>query len=294
MPARLAAVMLVPLTALVVGCGGGTDRQSQTNTATTGDIPGLVEPGTLKLATAGNYPPFAFTDEKTGKVHGYSIDIGAEIAKRLGLRLETPTVDFVAELQGLAAGRYDMADSGIWPQKERQSQFLFSLPDASSGHIAITLEKDKGRVKGLEAMDLEGLRVGVAQGSSREQWAIANKSKLKYRALRSYPGVAQAVQDLQNGGIDVIVEDPLIAYYYMKHNPGVITTVGKPVELHPLAIAIRKGHTALQQKINKVMADLLADGTIGRLQKKYWGRCLATPDDINAQPPYKEPPGCNS
>jgi ABC-type amino acid transport substrate-binding protein len=270
---------------LLVACGDGQSSSG-------GKVKGLVHDGTLTLATSGNFPPFAFIDSKTGKVTGFSIDLGKAIADRLGLKLATPTIDFVAELQGLSSGRYDMADSGIWPNQERQKTFLFTQPVASTGLIATTLNKNLGRVKGLQ--DLKGLRVGVIQGSTREQWANENKARLAYKTMRAYPGAAQAVQDLRNGGIDLIIDDPLLALYYIKQNPGVVTTAGQTIESHPLSMAFRKSNTELQTKVNSVLAQLLKDGTVGRLQAKYWNKCIPTPGDIDAQPPYQNPPGCGS
>jgi ABC-type amino acid transport substrate-binding protein len=289
-PRGLIAAGLVPVLALAA-CGGDSGSGSSGGAASTkssgggGDVPGLVKSGTLTLATTGNFPPFTMVGASSGKVEGFSVDLGNEIAKRLGLKLTTPTVDFVAELQGLSAGRYDIADSGIWPDPERQKQFLFTPPVASTGFVATTLKQNLGRVKGLP--DVKGLRIGAVQGSTREQWAVQNKAKLGYKSLRAYPGASQAVQDLQNGGIDMIVDDPLLAYYYIKQNPGQITTAGKTILAHPLSMAFKNGNTQVQQKVNGVLQKMLDDGTVSQLQKKYWGRCIPTPTDINAKPPYK-------
>ncbi|MEE8492128.1 MAG: transporter substrate-binding domain-containing protein, partial [Acidimicrobiia bacterium] len=78
-----------------------------TTTAAVGAVPDLVEEGKLILVTTGNFPPFTKINESTGDNEGYSIDVAKEIAKRLGLELDLPTVDFVAELEGLAQGLYD-------------------------------------------------------------------------------------------------------------------------------------------------------------------------------------------
>ena len=278
---------LVPVLAMSA-CG---DDDSSTSGGGGGDVPGLVKGGTLTLATTGNFPPFTMVNQSSGKVEGFSIDLGAEIAKQLGLKLETPTVDFVAELQGLSSGRYDIADSGIWPDEARQKEFLFTPAVASTGFVATTLKRNLDRVKGLD--DVQGLRLGAVQGSTREQWAVENKDKLGYKDFRAYPGASQAVQDLQNGGIDLIVDDPLLAFYYMQENPDVIVTAGETILEHPLAMAFKKGNSALQEKVNDVLQELIDDGTVGELQKKYWGRCIPTPDDINAKPPYENLPGCS-
>jgi len=85
-----------------------------TQATASSDVPGLVEEGKLLVVTTGNFPPYTMINEASGDNEGYSIDLAREVADRLGLELELPTVDFVAEMEGLASGLYDIADSGIW------------------------------------------------------------------------------------------------------------------------------------------------------------------------------------
>jgi hypothetical protein len=40
-----------------------------------------------------------------------------------------------------------------------------------------------------------------------------------------------------------------------------------------------------------VINEMLADGTVARLQTKWFDRCIPVPDDINAAEPYTTMPG---
>jgi ABC-type amino acid transport substrate-binding protein len=280
----MAAAMVIGLA--LAGCGGSGDKSTTgggEGTGTATQIQGLVKPGTLILATTGNFPPFTMVGAD-GKVQGYSLDIGQEVADRLGLKFESQTVDFVAELQGLTAGKYDLADSGIWPTKERQSQFLFTVPVASTGFVATTLKGNLSKVTGLD--DIKGLKVAAVQGSTREAWLLDNKDKLGYASYKGYPGASQALLDLKNNRIDLIVDDPLLAYYYIKQNPGDVTTAGEVTQEHPLSLALNLKATDVQTAVNKALKEMLDDGTMLKLQKKYWDRAIPVPAGINDQPPY--------
>lgn len=276
----MAAVMII---GLALGGCGGSDTTSSGDTDEGAQIEGLVKPGTLIMATTGNFPPFTFIGTD-GEVQGYSIDIGEELAERLGLEFESPTVDFVAELQGLAAGKYDLADSGIWPTEERQEEFLFSVPVASTGFVATTLNDNLDKVTGLD--DLEGLRVGAVQGSTREEWLIENEDSLGYASYKGYPGASQALLDLENARIDLIVDDPLLALYYIKENPGEVTTAGDVTLEHPLSLALNIEATDVQTAVDEVLAEMIEDGTLLELQEKYWDGAIPVPADINDEPPY--------
>ncbi len=62
----------------------------------------LVEPGYLTVGSDIAYPPFEYTDEKTGEYTGFDIDLMKEIAKRMGL--EAKFVNTAWMVSFLAAG----------------------------------------------------------------------------------------------------------------------------------------------------------------------------------------------
>jgi ABC-type amino acid transport substrate-binding protein len=281
---RRLGLLLFALALIVAACGDD-DAESSAEVPT-------KEPGKLILVTTGNFPPFTMISE-TGEVQGYSIDLGKEIADRLGLELETPTVDWSAELQGLASGLYDIADSGVWPTQERQDQgFLFSRPVTSTGFVAEVAVGNEN-MAGLD--DLSGMKVGAVQGSTREMWLIEEEATLGYDEYLGFAGAAEARQALQQGRIDLIVADPLVTGYYIATNPDEVAFAGPTTHEHPLSLVFQAGKTELQAAVNEVLDEMLADGTIGELQIKWFSRCVPVPNDINAEPPYGEdliPPGC--
>lgn len=275
---------------MLAACGTSTTSSgtSAANSAGSTAIPGLHRPGYLTLATAGNYPPFSYYNS-AGQLTGYSISLGQIMAKDLGLKLATPTIDFNGELAGVQSGLFDMGDSGIWPNAANRAKFLFTIPDASTGFVATVLAKNASKYpNGLN--DLKGLTVGAVAGSTREQWALANKATLGYASYTGYPGVSQALLALQNGSLQVFIDDPLVAAYNEKARPGLITTTGPIIQSHPLAIAINQSLTVLHTKVNAVLKKLYDNGTMAKLQKQYWGKLIPTPLTDTQAPPYKVPP----
>jgi len=145
------AVVLIALALVAAACGDSDDTTTTaaaaatTTTEALAEVPDLVEDGKLIVVTTGNFPPFTLINVDTGANEGYSIDLAQEVADRLGLEAQFPTVDFVAEMEGLAQGLYDIADSGIWPNQARQDDgFVFSRPMTSTGIIAQVLAEMEG------------------------------------------------------------------------------------------------------------------------------------------------------
>jgi len=241
-----------------------------------------VEEGKLIVATTGNFPPFTAIDPDTGDNIGYTIDLAREVANRLGLELELPTVDFVAELEGLTQGLYDIADSGIWPTAERQESFAFSRPITSTGIVAQVRAEDSG-TDGLA--DLTGLKAGGIQGSSQEAYILDNADALGYSEYLGFTGAGEGLLALKQGRVDALSQDTLVAGFASVNDPE-LGVAGPTVAAHPLSFAFRLDEESLRDAIDVVINEMIADGTVAEIQKAWFNTCIPVPDDINQAGPY--------
>lgn len=89
-----------------------------------------------------------------------------------------------------------------------------------------------------------------------------------------YDSYQNAVLDLKNGRIEAIFGDTAVVNEWLKKNPE-LGIVGEKVT-DPnyfgagLAIAVRKGNADLQDKLNKALAEVKADGTYDVIYKKWF------------------------
>ena len=254
--------------------------------AAPGEVPGLVEEGKLIVVTTGNFPPYTAINPDTGDNEGYTIDIAKVIAERLGLELELPTVDFVAELEGLSQGLYDIADSGIWPTPERQESFAFSRPMTSTGIIAQVRAEDADSA-GLD--DLTGLNAGGIQGSSQEAYLVENEATLGYAEYSGFAGAGEGLTALKQGRVDALSQDSLVAAFAAA-NDDELAIAGPTVAAHPLSLAFQLGMEDKRDAVDAVLNEMIEDGTLAEIQKEWFGQCIPVPDDINAVEPYTELP----
>lgn len=81
--------------------------------------------GVLKIGTEGTYAPFTYHD-KDGKLVGFDVEIGQEIAKRLGVEAKFLEGKWDGLIAGLDANRYDAVINqvGITPERQKKIQFL--------------------------------------------------------------------------------------------------------------------------------------------------------------------------
>ena len=284
-------VALIAALALLAGACGSDDEAEETTTtqaAAPAGVPGLVEDGKLIVVTTGNFPPFTSIDPDSGENVGYTIDIVREVAERLGLELELPTVDFVAELEGLSQGLYDIADSGIWPTAARQEAFLFSRPMTSTGIVAQVRAADSGSA-GLQ--DLTGLKVGGIQGSSQEIY-ITERPELGYDSYSGFAGAGEALTALKQGRVDLLSQDTLVAGFASVNDPE-LGVAGPTVAAHPLSLAFQLGLEGKRDAVDAVMNEMIADGTLAAIQMKWFNSCIPVPDNNNQEGPYTTMPAGN-
>jgi polar amino acid transport system substrate-binding protein len=80
--------------------------------------PAVVRPGKLVVATNATLPPVQYIDEK-GNLQGMRIELGNEIAKRLGLEVNWVNIQFDAQIPGLQGGRWDLIVTGLFFTPDR-------------------------------------------------------------------------------------------------------------------------------------------------------------------------------
>ena len=83
-----------------------------------------------------------------------------------------------------------------------------------------------------------------------------------------YENGALAVQALLNGQIDAVIIDNGPAQAYVAANPGLTLLEGDWVT-EDYCLAVDEGNTALLEKLNGALEELIADGTVQTIIDKY-------------------------
>lgn len=222
--------------------------------------------GTLRIANTQSSPPWSMLDENNKPV-GYDVAIAKEVGKRIGV----PNVVFVADsfknfVEGLKTGKYDLVMNDLTPTPERERQVDFGDPYGVED-FRIFVSAGNTDIKGKDT--LKGKRVGVATGSSNETWALAH---LKDSDIRSYDNGGLVFNDLGSGRIDAVIISHFGGMKYANVNHLPVKEVGEPLIYQLSAPAMAKGQPALRAAVNKAIAEMMTDGTIQAIAKKWVGR----------------------
>lgn len=259
-------VMLLSLTLLAAGCGqsassGGQGGQAPAPAA--GNSSMTKEEGVFTFATSGEYQPFSYF--KDGQLTGFDVEIGQELAKRMGLKPNPVTSPFSGIITGVKEGRYDAAVASHTITKERLEQVDFSDPYYLSGGHLFT--RPDGNIQAVE--DLKGKEVAVALGTVYETFAREHTDNIK-----TYDSDVTALRALEQGKHDAVITDIIVGDIAIQQGFQIKAT-GVSFSQDKQGIAVRKGNTELLNKINEALKQMHEDGTYKQLSEKYFKRDIS-------------------
>ncbi|ATW28017.1 transporter substrate-binding domain-containing protein [Candidatus Formimonas warabiya] len=265
---------LVILMGAFSGCSQNTasDADSKEKSDTEGAESGTA-PKTIYVGTQPDYPPFDYADE-SGALTGYDIELVREIFKRLPeYKLEFLPTAWDGITLGLDSNRTQMIADQMTVNEEREKKYYLSEPYFSN-EVYLVVKKGRTDIKSLE--DLKGktleLVVGTTPATAIEEWneANGNQIKIQYTKATNY---TDPLNDVANGRVDAYVEFKINADAVIKEQGLQIETVGEPVFELPVAFVYRRDELGkeLKEKIDAVMQELKADGTMGDLSVKWTG-----------------------
>jgi polar amino acid transport system substrate-binding protein len=263
---KVAVLMVLLVATLLLGCAGQTPEKPGEEKAEYS----LVKEGVLTVGSDIAYPPFEYTDEKTGEYVGFDIDLMKEIAKRMGLEVEFVNTAWDGIIPGLIAKKYDVICSAMTITEERAKQVDFSDPYFEAKQVIITRADNKD-IQGVQ--DLAGKIVSVQQGTTGDFAAVrlVEEKGIKFE-IKRFEGTPEALMAIQKGDADAAIIDNFVAYLAVKENPDIYRVVEDP-EFAPeyYGIAVNKENPGLLKKINEVLKEIKEDGTYDKIYNKWFG-----------------------
>ena len=149
-------------------------------------------------------PPLEFLDENTKPV-GSDIDLGDEIAKRFGVRVEWKNIPFKGLVPALLAQQCDADISQLFDKPERRQ--TIDIIDYMNSSEAFLVRA--GNPKAIHSIDdLSGHKVAVENGTTIQELIEAESKKFEAAGKKPadvvvYPKDTDALQSLQIGQADV-------------------------------------------------------------------------------------------
>ncbi len=246
----------------------------------------VMSKGVLVMSTDPEYPPQSSLNENNEFV-GFDIDVGREIAKRLGVKIEFVTPGWDVITSGHWGGRWDISVGSMTPTKKRAEVLNFPAIYYYTP-ASLIVHKDNTTIK--KPADASGKRIGVGTATTYEAYLKKNLEidavgappftyQIDNADIHTYDTDTLALDDLRLGDgvrLDAVITAlPTAMEAIKKGYP--LKVVGDPLFLEPLAVATDKGDPEFDAKIAAIVKAMHEDGTLTRLSKKWYGVDLTTP-----------------
>lgn len=231
--------------------------------ATAEDLAKVTKNGEIRMAMSGQYPPFNFVDENN-KLTGFDVEMGSEVAKRIGVEGKPISTAWDGIIAGLLANKYELICGSMAITDERLKSIDFTDPYYRSG--AQLFVKKGSSVASVK--DLEGKKVGVTLGTTYEKWVRENIADAD---VRTYKGVPDMILEVTTGRIDGFITDKIVGALAIKKNDVPIALAGDLLYEEKMGIALRQNNPELKAAMNAALADMKKDGTYKAISMKWLG-----------------------
>jgi polar amino acid transport system substrate-binding protein len=230
-----------------------------------------AQPGQLTLETNLPAPIWYNGDTPDLIKDGMEYCMAAEIAWRAGFdKVKLVAVEWDAMIAGQTHD-FDLAMSEISITEERKKVHDFSTPYFSSD-IGVLTKADAP----VDATTIKKARIGVQQATTGASFVT---DKLGVAAPQVYPDSGSMFAALTAGQIDVAMTDTSIVLAQEVQGGGKLKVVGQYKTGETYGAIYPKGNPN-NATIDKIIAAMIADGTMAKLSGKYlaaaWGKDPAT------------------
>jgi polar amino acid transport system substrate-binding protein len=288
--ARRSAIVATATLILLAACTGGGASPSGSGAAASGsaaaeaspvaNVPAeqLLFPDKLVICSDLPYPPQEFFDDNANPI-GSDIEIGQEIAKRLGLTAQIENSVFDTIIAAVTGGKCDIIISAQNITAERTKQ-VDMIPFFQAGQSFVVA---KGNPAGIKAEgDLCGKSIAAETGTTEVHYlngtgdykgaGLSAKCEKDGKAaidVKEFPKDSDALAALSSGNVDAYFADSPVAGYYTVQQPDQFELSGVTLGVTLEGISVPKDHTDLRDAVVTALKSMMDDGAYDAILKKF-------------------------
>src|SRR5215475_12281661 len=206
--------------------------------------------------------PYVFNDPNHPDQYiGYEKEIVDALATAMGRKAEFVPSDWETLVSALQRKSFDVIVNGLEPTADRQKQIQFSKPYYIF-QLALTVRTDEHQIHSLA--DCKNRVVGTLGNTAASR--LLEKERIP---MRGYADPVAAYRDLELKRIDAVIMDvPAEVFYVSKSTK--LKRAGEPFFRGTYNIGLRKGDDALKAEIDAAIDQIMRDGTLEQILRK-WG-----------------------
>lgn len=260
---RTVAAALAGLTAIAItSCGTGEVKTPE-------PVPGASTGGNLKIGISFDQPGLGL---KTGGTYtGFDVDTATYVAQALGVAKENITwVEANPEDREklITDGQVDLVFSTYSITDQRKQTVDFAGPYFVA-HQDLLVRRNEEEIKSPET--LNGRVLCSVTGTTSSAYIKSNyKGEIK---LQEFPKFSDCVSALAASTVDAVSTDDVIlaGFAATPQYKGKLRLVGKGFTDEQYGVGLKKGDTAMAEKVNTALKQYISDGSWEASLKKTVG-----------------------
>ena len=186
------ALVVAAIAVVLSGCAGVQEGPTSEQRMA------LAPTGKLRVGFLSTTPIHATKDAASGEFKGPAVDLGKEMARRIGVQFEpVPYTSFPPVLAGAKSGEWDIAMIGISSEREQIVDFTAPYMVVEFGYLV----PSGSPMSTLADVDKPGVRIGVLEKSSPD--AFLSRTIQRATLVRA-ASIANMLESLTAGRVDAL------------------------------------------------------------------------------------------
>ena len=236
---------------MLSACGGGSDDD------------------TLKVVTEATFAPFETTDEESGEIVGFDVDMMNAIAEDQGLTIEWVNMEFDSLIPALQSDQGDIICAGMNKLAGDRAKKVDFGDTYFESDLMLLVPSDSD-IKGIDAVKSDmklASQIGTTGGDMVKE--MQDEGKIAEGVVLNQ--WTDCYLQMQNGEVQGVIVDKPVGEAYLNQHSDIAKFAGDSFGDHEeFAFAVQQGNTELLDKLNTGLANLKESGKYQELVDKWF------------------------
>ena len=239
------------------------------NTTSDDSLEKIRQRGYVIIGTTGDYRPLSYFETSTGEYWGFGIEVAQKIAENLGVDIQFVKTSWPRLTADVLTTPpiFDFAIGGITITDARKAQMDMSEGYLRNGKTILCRKEDILKYQTLDDLNHPEVRVMINPGGLNEKFAREN---LPQATLIVYDKNEEIPSQISENNADVMITEITEAPYYVETDSRLAAPlINRPFTHGEIGILLQKNKTELLTKINSIISQMKADGSLKKIHEKY-------------------------
>ena len=267
----LLLVTAMAATTVLAGCGSKDSGSSDNGKKSSKEAKVENDDDTLIVGFDASFPPYGYKDD-SGEYVGFDLDLAQEVCDRNNWKLVKQPIDWDSKDAELNSGTIDCIWNGF-TMNGREDDYTWTKPYMANTQVFV-VRNDSG----IEGKDGLAGKVVECQADSSAEAALKEDPDLTstFGQLLTTADYNTAFMDLEQGSVDAIAMDVIVAGYQIKQRNVDFTILDDSLSAEEYGVGFKKGNTELRDKVQATLEDMAKDGTMKEISEKWFGEDVTT------------------